>query len=401
MRKINVPFRGMTNVPDDNFSQDGDMAVLMNMRHKGGELVQCQPPTEKVLGTSYTFPKMLQAEYHNGSGYLIRLTSGKKLLYNSDKQNDIDIATGVESFSIMGNVIVMYTDKGVRYAIWRNDSFVFLGKLPELPELAISVKPVHVTTLSSAQYYRNDAELSTENEKLRWKNASKGYFDECLNGLYLQGAFIDRTLIRMAVRLFDGSYICYSPIYYVEDTDTLIENIGYYWLGKKYSIGRDNKNFFSVARSTTGATTSQYFTSVRGFVPYFKLNNVDLEAWRDIIVAIELFATPSIMGHESRNGNLSQQSAYLDTGSSMGQALVNLTTINNYDRYEWKGAKKIREEVAEASLFYKIAEFDLKGNEVWRLDETSPSQLAVQTQLPYNSQSNGFYATASRHVHSR
>jgi hypothetical protein len=105
------------------------------------------------------------------------------------------------------------------------------------------------------------------------------------------------------------------------------------------------------------------------------------------------------MGHESRNENLSQKSEYLDTGSSMAQATVNLTTINNYDRYEWKGAKKIREDVANASLFYRIAEFDLNGKEVWKLDNTSPSQLAVQVQLPHNSQPNGFYSTTSQYLY--
>ena len=49
-------------------------------------------------------------------------------------------------------------------------------------------------------------------------------------------------------------------------------------------------------------------------------------------------------------------------------------------------SKKIRKEVAAASLFYKIAEFDLRGKELWSIEKTSPTQLAVQSRLPVNEQ---------------
>lgn len=39
MNKINIPFKGMTNVPDDSYSQDGDMEVLLNADIKNGEVV--------------------------------------------------------------------------------------------------------------------------------------------------------------------------------------------------------------------------------------------------------------------------------------------------------------------------------------------------------------------------
>ena len=71
-----------------------------------------------------------------------------------------------------------------------------------------------MTTLTKEAYYIDSVEVSAGNEALRWRNASKGYFDECLSGLYRQGAFVDRTLVRVAARLFDGSYIAFSPIYY-------------------------------------------------------------------------------------------------------------------------------------------------------------------------------------------
>lgn len=383
MNKINIPFRGMTNVPDDNFSQDGYMAVLLNMRHKGGELVQCQPPTKGTYRTPSTSSSsaMRKAIYHPQSECTLMLYANGELI-NDNSLKDAVVATGVKSFAIMGNIVVLYKENTVEYAIYRDGGYVELGELPALPKLEVAIKPIHSTTVTSKKYYKDDYNLSEADEGLRWKNASKGYFDECLNSLYNQSAFVDRTLFRLAARLFDGSYVCFSPVYYVQDSDTPLENIGYAWLNSQYSIGRDNQNFFSKITDAKG-NREKFFVSVRGFVPSFTLN-ADIKDWRDIITSIDLFATPSIMGHESRNDMIEKSNETFGSGQSA--AKFTTTSMSGYDRYVWKGAKKIREEVAGASQFFKIAEFDLEGKETWRLKETSPSQMAVQTQLPYNAQ---------------
>ena len=380
MQKVNVPILGLTSSSEARAVTDGESRVLHNMTIESGGTKVVPPPSRTIVSSTYR----RRGYFHEKVGQWLYIESGG--IVKNEKGNRINSDGIVTSLSFMGNIVVMYCADGVRYAIF-DGNYRYLGMLPTLPELQIGIKPVHVTTLSDEKYYSDTADIAESNEGLRWMNASKGYFDECLSALYTQGAFIDRTLFRMAARLFDGSYVCYSPIYYVEDSDTLIQNIGYAWLGTGHTIGRDNKNFFSRPRSTTGSSLSQYFTSVRGFLPTLHPAACDLRRWRDIIVAIELFATPSIMGHESKSTELGKKNEYnLDTGSVAAGATVQLTTVNGYDRYVWKGAKKIREEVADASLFYKIAEFDLEGKETWRLENTSPSQLAVQTRLPISEQ---------------
>ena len=111
MEKINVSFKGMTNIPDDSFSGDGDMAVVLNMRHKGGELVQCQPPAATPV--SY---KVRQAMFHAKSGKWLELHEDGELWLRDGKEA---IQAGVESFAILGNVVVMYSENKVFYAIWR------------------------------------------------------------------------------------------------------------------------------------------------------------------------------------------------------------------------------------------------------------------------------------------
>ncbi|MBQ5662996.1 MAG: hypothetical protein IIV19_01025, partial [Bacteroidaceae bacterium] len=396
MQKINIPLLGLTSNSEARGIKDGECSIMHNLTADADGTKVITPPSKNNLGQKNKYKEY----FHDKSEEWLCVENGN-VFYNNQLLNKLNGTNDgyIDEISFMGNVVIMYCADGVRYAIY-DGSYRYLGKLPTLPKFTISIKPTHITTLSDEEYYTESAEISPSEENLRWRNASKGYFDECLSVLYTQGAFIDRTLFRWAARLFDGSYVCYSPIYYTEDSDAMLENIGYHWLGKSHSIGRDNKNFFSTPRLITGSASSQYLTSVRGFIPHFKPETFDFKRWSDIIVAIELFATPSIMGHESRNDTLSTEAAYnLDTGSVQGGATVKLTTTNGYDRYVWKGAKKIREEVSDASLFYKIAEFDLEGKEVWRLDNTSPTQLALQTRLPINEQPHELSATAHKYIY--
>lgn len=397
MQKINIPLLGLTSNSEARGIKDGECSIMHNLTADAGGTKVITPPTKSVAISAYKYKEY----FHEKAEEWLYIKNGN--VYN-EKGVHINNLNGVsdgtiEELSFMGNIVIMHSSDGVRYAIFDSE-YRYLGKLPTLPNINIHIKPLHITTLTESKYYTEEAELSESDEGLRWANASKGYFDECLSALYNKGAFIDRTLFRLAARLFDGSYICYSPIYYVEDTDTLLENIGYLWLGESYSIGRDNKNFFSHKLNTTNSHSSQFFTSVRGFIPSFKPNAYNLKKWRDIIVAIELFATPSIMGHESRNDSMGTKYVYLDTGSVAGNASANITSMGGgYDRYVWKGANKIREDVADASLFYKIAEFDLEGKEVWRLDNTSPSQLVLQRRLPLNEQSHELNSAAFKYIY--
>ena len=395
MQKINIPLLGLTSNSEARGAKDGECIVMHNLTADGGGTKVIAPPTRETLAQR-------SVEYfHEKPERWLYIKSGCVYDEHDKLVNTLDGGTAdgsVNSLSFMGNIVVMYCADGVRYAIF-DGGYRYLGRLPKMPELKIDIKPIHVTTLTDDKYYSDTADISASDEGLRWKNVSKGFFDECLSALYTQGAFVDRTLLRWAARLFDGSYVCYSPIYYVEDSDALIQNIGYYLLGKSHDIGRDNMNFFSSPLSLSSTDRSKYFTSVRGFIPYFHLEPYDLSRWKDIIVSIDFFATPSIMGHESRNDSISVESTNLDTDVVQGGATVQLTTVDGYDRYEWKGAKKIRKEVAAASLFYKIAEFDLRGKELWSIENTSPTQLAVQSRLPVNEQPHELNSATFKYIY--
>ena len=207
MNKINIPFRGMTNVPDDSYSQDGSMSVLLNMRHKGGELVPCQPPTET------SSPKVVQAMYHAQSGLWLELLENGTLQWDNGGDSGGTLKdSGVQSFALMGNIVIMYLENSAEYAIWRNGAYVYLGPLPEVPRLnAGNLDEQTKKRQTEEEYYTR---YVADKKSLYNRAVQKGFIDEILDSIYEECGYVDRAWFRVGLKLFDGSYIALSGIYH-------------------------------------------------------------------------------------------------------------------------------------------------------------------------------------------
>lgn len=346
MNKINIPFKGMTNVPDDSFSQDGSMSVLLNMRHKGGELVPCQPPTERPAS------KVMQAMYHTQSQQWLELTTGGILQYTDGDGGATFPVAGVKSFAIMGNIVIMYLESSVQYAIWRDGAYKYLGELPEVPRLlASNLQEVELKRTTDEEYYkRYDA-----TKKLLYNRAvQKGFIDELLDSIYEKCGYVDRAWFRVGLKLFDGSYIALSGIYQLSARKT----------GEGDLIGVQVNDMWYPANPSDTGGNDNYTAHIRYFIPTIDVGSV-MGDWKDIIVSIDVFSTGSIMSYVA--------------AKERGERGGNLYT----DQYEWY-RKRSAEELKEAMInaeFYKVAEFSIDGELLWKIDNTSPSSLAVQQQL--------------------
>ena len=361
MEKKIVTFKGITNVPDDGLNEAGDMSVLLNMRHKGGELVPCKTPTKALenIGT------LKQALYHANSGcWLFLREDGSLKAYkegfsNASKPMQI-YGEDVESFAIMGNIVIINFADRVEYAIWRNGGFEYLGGLPEAPKMTIETtrRPVKVSTAPNKYYrYLSTAIENGKNAEL-WNNyVRKGYLDKCLNTLYESAAFVDLANFRLAIRLFDGTYVSLSPIYVVNGTHDTSSNT---------EPAGGLKNFRWTYPIDTTAETLEYTAAVEGFIPQFTLEEYDFSKWTDIISSICLFTTGSLPLHGVGEG-LKEY----DGGNIISR---------DYEDYILLAPEDIKKQYLK-NEYYKLAEFDLKGKLVHTLDNTSPSNLAVQDVL--------------------
>ncbi len=365
MQKMNIPILGLTSNSEARAVRDGESMVLHNLTvEQGGTRVIVPPAMGSVV--RYTDYKEF---YHEKAEHWLVLRDGK--VYD-DKDTELygwsDVNGRVSKIAFMGNIVVMLCGDGMRYALFDGERYRFLGKRPQLPRLKVTIVPEVVTVMTEEKYYTDRVELQEKEAAIRWSNASKGFFDECLSGLYRKGAFVDRCVLRLAARLFDGSYIAFSPLYYVEDGDGVEKIIVDGWSGAAYNVGRDNANFVSWPQSS--GSRSRFFASVKGFMPSFELVG-SIAEWKDIVLSIDLFASASIMGHE----------AVVPGADETLKESVVVNVANGYERYVRKSAEQVREEVADVSMFYKIAEFDLDGKLLWKLENTAPSQLAVQEVL--------------------
>ena len=346
MEKINVSFKGMTNIPDDSFSGDGETAVVLNMRHKGGELVQCQPPAATPV--SY---KVRQAMFHAKSGKWLELREDNSLWLRDGTEA---IQADVVSFAIMGNVVIMYREKMKPcYLIWRGTEYVNLGQMPEPPKLELSRKD-RTFSFTTKEKYPASIMLALEDDGLEnyAGYVKKGFIDSCLSEVYNQKGFVDNALFRVCYRLFDGSCIA-SDI---------------------YSVNNDVMSF-NFAPATEGGVINSNRLYYTASVKYFNVDIllkdfVDIEEWKDVITGIEVYTSGSIMNHKP------VAVSYL-TDEYKGAKNV----YAQYDIYEMRTLEEMRNEIMNAE-FHRYMSFDLKGELIaTHLDKTSPSDVTTQLLL--------------------
>lgn len=344
MEKINVSFKGMTNIPDDSFSGDGDMAVVLNMRHKGGELVQCQPPTATPV--SY---EVRQVMFHAKSGKWLELHGDGELWLRDGTEA---IQADVESFAIMGNVVVMYREKMKPcYLIWRGTEYVNLGQMPELPELKITRNDKSFA-FTTQEKYCSSVMLALEDDGLeRYAGyVKKGFIDSCLSEVYSRGGFVDNALFRVCYRLFDGS--CIASDIYCAYNDVM----AFTFMPEKGTIDANRLNYKAEVK---------YFT-----VALSLCNFKGIEEWKDVITGIEVYTSGSVMNHKPVTVSYST-----DEYKGVKDAYV------KYDVYELRTLDEMRLEVMNAG-FYKYMSFDLKGDVIAvHMEDTSPSYVATQSSL--------------------
>lgn len=359
-------FKGITRNSDNLLVSDGECMELINFRVKDGcleplaseyketELETCY---EKVYWHSVAdvflcieYKYEGKVHFYDNNYKIMKSESGALELFPDLK--------GVERIEFIGHIVCLVTSTSMFYIIFESGGYRWLGERPPLPELSFSSVSAVFEATTDDEYIAG-VSLRTEDDSLRWGNVSKGYFDQCLSLLHSHGYYVDRALFRYALRLFDGNYFCYSPIYYLDDDEAVGE------------LARDSKNFQSEAK-TAGAVSSRYVARVQGFLPSFHLKSLDLSRWENVIVGIDLFSTPSIYGHKVSNSS--------DSLSSRNGAYY----AKNYgcERYVEKSGEEIVDDVQDAAIFYKIAEFNLQGVLLDAVKDVSATNLALCDALP-------------------
>jgi len=294
---------------------------------------------------------------------------------------ETDMPYKAKGIAIMGNIVVVTTETQNLYVIYRNGMFEFLGEIPAFPELTFVLKS-HVSQFQTSSKYdlqtfpdttnSGDGKEDTRNTDNIWWYAKKGFFDSALNQLYEDGDFVDRALFKGALRLFDGSYINLSQTFFVADNEfytmTTAEGIE-----NKVGPGIDNFKWYV---HTQGDQKDNIFNVfVKGFHVEILTDGIP-NKWRDIVVAIDVFTTGSIMDWQTVEkfpvANFNDTVEHLGKGVKKGEV------------WEIKKPELLLKEVNEANVFYKFASYDIDGKNIFKTENTAPSHLAVKDALKDN-----------------
>lgn len=359
MRKI-ISFKGIARGGDNMTSPEGECLDIINMRMKDGVLVPVPRP-ETVARLEYPYSKVFWHEM--ASHYICVTDDSDATLHIYDKEwNAVVNDNGekvlfrdlkdVDGIGFLGYVVCCFTGKGIFYILFNDGKYRWLGERPPMPSLEITAESRLKRLITEQKYHST----STAKFESTWRCNSKGYYDECISALNKDGCYVDRALFRFALRLYDGSYISISPMIYVSDEESI------------NGVARDTRNFYS--KAYTNESPSTYDVAVLGFKPEFTFSNVDLGAWENIVMGIDLFTTGSIMGKK-----VTEVSGMYYDGDSSSRV------FKKYDTYQNKTLDELWNDVVSAGHFFKIAEYNLKGELVDRLEDVSQSNLVLQQSL--------------------
>lgn len=351
MNTVKIPFKGITRNTDDGLCQDGECMELINARIANNSVEPVSTPILKATFL-YTYTKIY---FHAIADMYIAIKSDKTLVsISKDLSSAAVLSTslaGVIGVEFIGNIVCALTENAIEYLIYKNNSYLYLGTLPELPEITIDKNLTIRSTKSDSQFgYNITSRLPIEKSEL-WIEYQYGYYQKILNLLNKDGFFFHSTCFRIAFRLYDGTYIKHSPIRLIrlDSSDTVEYSLVGYPRTRMVTLdGGDNSLKVYCEDENTTADQYWYFAGM-GFKPTFTYNSFNLENWRDIIVSIDIFASSNIRT------------------SILGNKFENL------------GAEE--EQLKNTSKFYRIASIDLKGNITYKNKDVSKDSLSLEEEL--------------------
>ena len=297
-----IAYTGQTAAPSDYDCVDGTLAMSMNLWTENGSLKPVLQP-KKLFNTGT--PDRVVRYVHATSAFKHYIATeiqddGLALSYFYLDKNDGEykkvefdsaLRFEVNSISSIGNTLVLLTDEGMMYYLWKDGKYMSLGQhLPDL-QLQFSLKSEMIRTdeftlnFSKGHQYISDyyeKEFSTEDQEQVTAQVlakvNKFIADESTN----KGRFIMPFFVRYAYRLYDGSLTMQSaPILMMCATD----------VAPQVAITSGLTDPIK-ARVVGAVHDLQYYVSE----PEEILS--ELRAWSDIITSVDIFISAPLYKYD-------------------------------------------------------------------------------------------------------
>ncbi len=298
-----VKFSSMAAVPPDCSAPDGQLAISHNILFHDGAMLPIQtgkPVLDLAEGQGVLFIHSVSGNRRN---YIITSPSPDgdetdllSLEISSRKIQDSAYASyfatinySVEHIEAVGDILVIASDSGLKFFVWRDGNYLALGGRPPFVPIEFGLNKAGSMDdeetwggipLSCSPQVRSGAAsphvpAADENERAFITQKVFGLLLPAAAKIISDGYFYQPFFIRYAFRLFDGSYAWHSnPVLLLPVTTIPTIHIT--------DVEEDGDGLFRV--------------SSRLDLPYFELRSRILhfdrqllERWRNIVTAIDIF----------------------------------------------------------------------------------------------------------------
>lgn len=414
---------GVTRRPSDFLCQDGELAECINMATDGEEL-KTVPPLE----TLFTFPPMPEHEESALPPYITRIT--RKLLfvhkYNGQEryviwqqtelegqatERDIRWGTvedgqyvpaqeyfppttvgglnlpgfyqdyilfddpGTATVTCIGKTLIFTTDKGLRYAIWKDDAYEYYDKLPEIKFEAWLDLDLVMSTMGDATGIIESDDTVNESNRHTYEDFVVGLFAESKKKIAKNNGFSEPFFAMVALEMYDGTYTMMSnPI-------LLPVAVTHYYYAQMWQYGTYMYMHYSFLNIAQRQDFRKFSDIVKGVTVF-------------ITQGVSFYDTTTILEPADQGASLAVDGLMADgiRYYSPEERSKYQRVVHN-DEHIYKRPIKRREQkdidssIKGLSVFYKLCDIGLSpvqgGIGIWT-EENTVLNLTTQPQLKYN-----------------
>ena len=397
MRQKAVNIQGISSYLGASSVSDGQCLDIYNARNVNGVIKPINKERvvanllEEISGTDPS--KIIGVYYHAEAKRYIVLyeeDDGYSFIVYDDNVSFIETVrlgsiSPVVSANFIGNIMIISHEEATYFFLYRDGIYEVLGKKPPMPVLSMSIERRVYRHTHGVVYNREPS------KEEYWKYAIKGAVDACIYKGNKDSCYLDRTLVRFALRMYDGSYVMHSGIFLIEDDCDFYVREG----EDDYHNFEDSNIFYNI-----NSSTKKVYAWVKMFKINYSIGNLSgLDKWRDLIVGIDVFTTRSIKSDKEMQGVTPTR----DIISSGGVINVNIndenmigSKVSYYDRDD-----DLRAKILSESNFYKVASFDITGKRIESnsITDTSDENLALMPALTDDNNTHDIFASKHPYVY--
>ena len=388
-----IQLRGISRTPSDRMTEDGGCAESLNVQLDTSEIAPALAPED--VSTKLNLPPDLQAEklfVHKTANYeniifaeysdnstnlnIGVISNGKRKIFLT-----LDDYEQINDITAIGNTLVIAGTLSMHYVLYAGLEYKYLGTQVPVPHVEFQsisnyytkglVEQYNIVIDGDTTQVHNlinafDVDIwnkavddrkkgNTTSYTTRIKEIEDGLWEEVkaeIKKFRDQGQFVAPFFVRVAVRLYDGSYINHSvPVL----------------------LGSGFNDFLTISGYKIMPSSSKYSSEIR-----YQLQNIfdvkaylkkwDTDGWEDIVKSIDIFASTNVYFPF-----LNAQLQYIKlTKKTENSAFTSYEYEMQFDHGDKDYMESLEDELLSHSVFYKIGSFPLNNDKLskgWELDD--------------------------------